>query len=127
MTRSPGLLRDVARARKLVRMTRTSTRPARGKRTKRAAKPLKRKGDWILQDAKARLSELVRRARSEGPQRVTIHGRDAVVVVAEEEFRRLKGELTGSALVTAMQASPSKDVELEPKRRRMPVRDVDLS
>jgi prevent-host-death family protein len=96
------------------------------KRTKPAAKALKRSRDWILQDAKARLSEVVRRARSEGPQRVTIRGRDGVVVVAEEEFRRLKGEVTGAALVAAMQASPSRKIEIEPKRARMPVRKIDL-
>jgi prevent-host-death family protein len=43
-----------------------------------------------LQDAKARFSELVRRVRSEGPQHVTVHGRDAVVVISAEEFRRLR-------------------------------------
>ena len=41
-------------------------------------------GYWLLQDAKARFSELVRRVRSEGPQHVTIHGRDEVVVIAAE-------------------------------------------
>lgn len=107
-------------------MTRSAKSPGR-KRTKPAAKPLERKGYWIFQNAKARLSEVVRRARSEGPQHVTVHGRDGVVVVAEEEFRRLKGELTGAALVAAMQASPSRELELEPKRARMPVRDIDLS
>jgi len=49
----------------------------------------------LLQDAKARFSELVRRVRSEGPQHVTVHGRDEVVVISAEEFRRLKGDLTG--------------------------------
>ena len=47
---------------------------------------------WQLQEAKQRFSELVARARSEGPQRVTRHGRDAVVVVAAEEYDRLAGE-----------------------------------
>jgi prevent-host-death family protein len=88
---------------------------------------LARKGYWIFQDAKARLSEVVRRARSEGPQHVTVHGRGGVVIVAEEEFRRLKGEVTGAALVAAMQASPARELELEPKRQRTPVREVDLS
>ena len=44
---------------------------------------------WKLQDAKARFSELVRRARTEGPQRVTIRGHDAVVVIAADELERL--------------------------------------
>ncbi|MEO8184368.1 MAG: type II toxin-antitoxin system prevent-host-death family antitoxin [Deltaproteobacteria bacterium] len=112
---------------KLVSVTRSSTKPAGRKQAKLRAKPLKRKGYWIFQDAKARLSEVVRRARSEGPQHVTVRGYDAVVVVAEEEFRRLKGEVTGAALVAAMQAAPSSDAEMEPERARMPVRDIDLS
>jgi len=32
-------------------------------------------GRWLLQDAKARFSELVRRAKTDGPQLVTVHGR----------------------------------------------------
>jgi prevent-host-death family protein len=86
----------------------------------------RRPGRWLLQDAKARFSELVRRVRTEGPQHVTVHGRDEVVVVAADEFRRLKGDLTGAALVAAMQASPYREVENEQGRSRMPVRDVTL-
>jgi prevent-host-death family protein len=86
----------------------------------------RRPGRWLLQDAKARFSELVRRVHAEGPQHVTAHGRDEVVVVAAEEFRRLKGDLTGKALVAAMQVSPYRDVDIEPRRSRMPVRDVAL-
>jgi prevent-host-death family protein len=81
---------------------------------------------WRLQDAKARFSELVRRARSDGPQHVTVRGRDEVVVVAAEEFHRLKGDRTGAALVEAMQASPYREIDIEPRRERLPVRDVTL-
>ena len=93
---------------------------------KTPAKPPRRPARWPLQDAKARFSELVRRARSEGPQLVTVHGRDEVVVVAADEFRRLKGERTGRALVDALQASPYRDIDIEPRRDRMPGRDVGL-
>jgi prevent-host-death family protein len=41
---------------------------------------------WKLQDAKARFSELVRKARAGSPQKVTIHGKDAVVVSDSERF-----------------------------------------
>jgi len=44
---------------------------------------------WKLEDAKARFSEVVRRARAEGPQRVTYRGQDAVVVIAVDELARL--------------------------------------
>jgi prevent-host-death family protein len=79
-----------------------------------------------LETAKARFSELVRRARSEGPQHVTVHGRDEVVVIAAEEFERLQGCATGQALIDALQASPHKDIDIEPKRAPMPVRPVAL-
>lgn len=85
-----------------------------------------RLGHWRLQDAKARFSELVRRVRSDGPQHVTVHGRDEVVVISGEEFRRLKGDLTGTALIAAMQASPHREINIEPERWPMPVREVDL-
>jgi len=85
-----------------------------------------RSGYWLLQHAKARFSELVRKVRSEGPQHVTVHGRDEVVVIAAEEFRRLKGSATGKALVDVMQASPHRDLDVEPGRHPLPVRDVSL-
>jgi prevent-host-death family protein len=85
-----------------------------------------RPGYWVLQDAKARFSELVRVAKSDGPQHVTVHGRDEIVVLSVEEFRRLQGERTGQALIDAMQSSPHRDIAIEPKRRTMPVRDVNL-
>jgi antitoxin Phd len=44
---------------------------------------------WKLEDAKARFSEVVRLARNEGPQRVTVRGRDAVVVISAEDLDRL--------------------------------------
>lgn len=89
-------------------------------------RPRSRPGYWPLQAAKARFSELVRKARNEGPQHVTIHGRDEVVVIAAEEFRRLNGDLTGAALIAAAQASPYRNIEIEPTRIPMPVRDVML-
>jgi prevent-host-death family protein len=85
-----------------------------------------RRGYWVLQDAKARFSELVRKVRSEGPQHVTVHGRDEVVIIAAEEFRRLTGSVSGEALIKAMQASPYRDINITPQRESMPVRDISL-
>ena len=109
-------------------MTRTKKIPPPPGRAKKAARHARGllPGHWLLQDAKARFSELVRRVRSEGPQHVTVHGRDEVVVVSAEEFRRLKGERSGDALIAAMQASPYRDIDIEQKRDQMPVRGVDL-
>ena len=81
---------------------------------------------WRLQDAKARFSELVRLAHSNGPQHVTLHGRDAVVVIDAAEFQRLQGERTGQLLIDALQASPHRGIEIAPRRSAMPVRAVKL-
>src|SRR3979490_1989824 len=85
------------------------TRIAKSKPTKRPKRRLRarrRPGHWLLQDAKARFSELVRKVRSEGPQHFTVHGRDEVVVIAAEEFRRLKGAVTGKALIDVGASAP---------------------
>jgi len=111
----------------LVSMTRIiKSKPARQPKLRRRIRDRRQPGHWLLQDAKARFSELVRRARSEGPPHVTVHGRDEVVVIAAEEFRRLKGDPSGEALIGAMQASPHRDVDIEPRRAAMPVRGVAL-
>jgi prevent-host-death family protein len=109
---------------KLVSMTRL--KKPKVSKVRRPRRRDGRPGRWLLQDAKARFSELVRRVRTEGPQHVTVHGRDEVVVIAAEEFRRLKGDLTGEVLVAAMQASPYREIDIEPTRSRLPVRDLDL-
>lgn len=47
--------------------------------------------EWQLQDAKNRFSELVRRAREEGPQAVTVHGTPAAVVLSADAYAALTG------------------------------------
>jgi prevent-host-death family protein len=83
-------------------------------------------GPWVLADAKAKFSQLVRTVHREGPQRVTVHGRDEVVVIAADEFRRLKGSPSGQALIDALQASPHRKIDITATRARMPVRNVSL-
>ena len=56
-------------------------------------------GAWKLEDAKARFSEVVRRARSEGPQEVTVRGCRAVVVVSADEYARLAAPKPVKSLV----------------------------
>ena len=92
-------------------------------RNRRAAK---RSARWALQDAKARLSEVVRMAKTEGPQRITVHGREEAVVISVEEYRRAKGQITGQALVKVLRDSPLRDISIERVRTRARVRGVDL-
>ncbi len=106
-------------------MTRIPKSPGTAAARRRPLAP-RPSGQWLLHEAKARFSELVRRVRAEGPQRVTVHGRDEVVVIAAEDYRRLQGNLSGEPLIEAMQASPGRDLDLEPERAAMPVRKVSL-
>jgi prevent-host-death family protein len=103
-------------------MTRIQKRSGTGGLATAKARP----HSWLLQDAKARFSELVRKARGEGPQLVTLHGRPAVVVIDAEEYQRVSGGRSGRALIDAMHSSPFRDTELAPDRAAMPVRGVQL-
>ena len=109
---------------KLVTVTRTLTKMKMKKSTKSG---LSRPGNrWRLQDAKARLSELVRQAQQRGPQRVTLHGRDAVVVVRADEFDRMRRPISGRDIVAALATSPLADVNFERMTIKSPIRDVNL-
>ena len=72
---------------------------------------------WQLQDAKNRLSEVVRKATDEGPQIITLRGDDAVVVVAVEHYARLTRKPKGT-LVDFLRKSPLGTVALDLKRSR---------
>ena len=85
-----------------------------------------RAGRWRLQDAKARFSEVVREAQQRGPQRVTLHGKDAVVIVGADEFDRLQRPVTGSDIVAALAASPLKDVKFDRLTVKSRVRTIKL-
>ncbi len=59
---------------------------------------------WQMQEAKARLSEVLKRAELHGPQDITLHGRSVAVVLTRAAFDRLSGQQ--ASLVDFMQASP---------------------
>ena len=79
---------------------------------------------WQLQEAKNRLSEVVRKARSEGPQVITLHGSAAVVVVSAQDYGRMsrpKGKL-----VDFFRSSPLVGIKLNLTRSRDTGRKIDL-
>ena len=83
---------------------------------------------WSLQDAKAKFSEVVRRAGAEGPQHVSVHGKEKVVVVSVEEFAKLsaKPTRTGQALIDALRDPRlPKDFTFKRESVYSPVRNVD--
>lgn len=80
---------------------------------------------WQMQEAKARLSELVKKAEFEGPQDITLHGRSVAVMVSRAEFDRLAG--TGESLVEFMRRSPLYGEEaVRIERDHSPAREVAL-
>jgi antitoxin Phd len=70
---------------------------------------------WKLQDAKARFSEVVDRALNDGPQIVTRHGQNAVVVVAYRDYLR---EEPAQDFKTFLTSVPLHELDLERPRRR---------
>jgi prevent-host-death family protein len=83
---------------------------------------------WQIQSAKARFSEVFRRARTEGPQRITRQGKEGVVMVAEEQYEQLVGKShQPKNLVQFFRQSPLVGVDLNLERDHDPGRDTDLT
>ena len=59
---------------------------------------------WQMQTAKARFSDVVRSAKSGGPQDITVHGKSVAVVLSRELYDRLSGNT--QSLLQFMQSSP---------------------
>lgn len=90
-------------------------------RSKKTNQPRKQNQPWQLQTAKARFSELFRRARTEGPQVVTRQGKEQVVVLPAEQFAQLlKRSRQPKSLVKFFAESPLAQVKLDLSR------DLDL-
>lgn len=70
---------------------------------------------WSFQEAKAKLSEVIRLAQSQGPQTVTVHGKIAVIIKAVKDDAAV-GE-TGASLVALLGNSPLKAFSAESARR----------
>jgi len=80
---------------------------------------------WQIQEAKARLSEVVRQAEQEGPQDITWHGRSVAVLLSRSDYERLTG--SNESLVDFMQRSPLFDLdELDFNRDRSTTREASL-
>jgi prevent-host-death family protein len=78
---------------------------------------------WSLQNAKNQFSAVVEAARKT-PQTVTKHGKPAVVVLAADEYERLRAlrRLKAPSLVELLLAMPRGDIAFE--RLKSKPRDV---
>lgn len=105
-----------------LRRSKPASTPPTSRQRRRRPQP-----SWQLQTAKARFSEVFRRARSEGPQWVTRQDKEAVVIVPAEEFLRLSSRAAQPAsLVQFFAESPLAKVKLDLERTRDYGRKVDL-
>jgi prevent-host-death family protein len=80
--------------------------------------------NWQLQEAKARLSEVVASARRDGPQGISVRGEPAVVVLSTPEYELLRRKKP--SLVEFMRSSPLAGVDVAIDRDRSPARKVRL-
>ena len=67
-------------------------------------------GQWQLQEAKARFSQMIRLAQDE-PQLITVHGQETAVVLSKAEYDRLTRQKP--LLTTVMQSVPIGDDEID--------------
>src|SRR5713226_3122209 len=82
---------------------------------------------WQVQTAKARFSEVFRRARTEGPQRITRQGKDGVVMISDEQYHRLTAKARQpKSLVQFFRESPLVGVKLDLERDKDAGRDIEL-
>ena len=79
---------------------------------------------WTVANAKAHLSRVIEEALREGPQSITRHGRDAVVIVSAEEWES-KTKRKGS-LADFFAESPLRDSGLAIERDREKPREIEL-
>lgn len=80
---------------------------------------------WRLEEAKARFSEVVRLARASGPQRVTVRGQEAVVILSAEDYARLAPAAAAPTLAALFGAGPFARLDsFDASRERPPVRDA---
>ena len=82
---------------------------------------------WQVQTAKARFSEVFRRARTEGPQIITRQGTEAVVMISHERYDQLvRKPRQPKSLVQFFRESPLVGVKLDLERAKDEGREIEL-
>lgn len=81
---------------------------------------------WQLQEAKARLSELVKKAATRGPQEITVRGEPAAVVLSRADYDRLRSKQKVQNLADFLLNSPLAGLEIEFEREQSLTREDGL-
>ena len=79
---------------------------------------------WQLQEAKNKFSNLVDKAHHDGPQFVTKHGKESVVIIAIEDYQKLNKPK--SDLVSFLKKSPLSGINIDLARDKSPSRNIEL-
>jgi len=79
---------------------------------------------WQIQEAKNKFSDLVKNAQQQGPQIITKHGKDAVVLISIDTYKKLTTPKTD--LISFFQNSPLAGAGIEISRSKDTPRDVEL-
>jgi len=79
---------------------------------------------WQLQDVKARLSEVIKSAKTEGPQEVTVRGQPSAVILSMEAYEAMKKQRPD--FVSLMRSSPLVGEDIYIERSTSLARDIEL-
>ena len=79
---------------------------------------------WQLQEAKGKFSEVVKRAQSQGPQNITVHGESVAVLISRRDYLKLTHPKP--SLVELLRTSPLAGSDLEIAREQTPTRKIKL-
>lgn len=106
----------------MTKLTQKQRHGPAGKRPRKNIRP-----QWQVQTAKARFSEVFRRARAEGPQLITRQGKEGVVMISDEQYEELVGRShQPKTLVEFFRTSPLVGVELDLERQKDEGREIEL-
>ncbi len=79
---------------------------------------------WQLQEAKNKFSSLVEQAEKEGPQIVTKHGKQSVIVLSVSDYQKMIKPKT--SLVNFFKNSPLAKISIKIQRDKSFSRDVEI-
>jgi len=79
---------------------------------------------WQLQEAKNKLSQVVKQARESGPQVITVHGKETAVLISADDYQALTRPK--ESLLEFFQHSPLKGIALDTVRSKDTGREIEL-
>lgn len=70
---------------------------------------------WSLQDAKAKLSELVRQVKAQGPHIISLRGKPEIVMMTVKDYEALQSQRP--SLIQLMKSSPLAGMDMNHERQ----------